>query len=79
MFKPFGFLLNFVEQVSLKTVGVLRSYVIIVKWLLSKCVVAVELILHVWIVRIELRASELQIVCFFVCLCLRTLGSGINS
>ena len=39
--------------------------VIIVKWLLSKCVVAAELILHVWIVGMELRASELQIVCSF--------------
>ena len=46
--------------------------------LLFKCVVAAQLILNLCIVGIQLRSSELQIVCSFVSLYLRTLGSGNN-
>ena len=46
--------------------------------LLFKCVVAAQLILDVCIVGIQLRSSELQIVCSYVSLYLRTLGSGTN-
>ena len=47
--------------------------------LLLKCVVAAQLILDVCIVGIQLRSSEQQIVCSFVSLNQRTLGSSINT
>ena len=58
--------------------ALVNVFVIIVKCVILQCVFAAQLILDICILRIQLRASEQQMVYSLVSLYLRILGSGIN-